>query len=171
MPRKLIKIMSAAILILLGILVLIMGIQESEFGNIKKYDKKSGDKSFSNMVAPGRTDRSRHDQSVKLEGNSRANLGDFNFNIAGDKTLVANISLKYKSTKEEKDWFGDSNDIEDEIIKKSVLLRDATINTMIGNKRATINSEKIRRELKKSINENLTCGEVEEVYFNKFLIQ
>ena len=170
MPRKVIKILSFTILFLIGVLFIILGIQKSEFWNIKKYDKSDG-KSFANMVAPGRTDKSRHDQTVKIEGNSRANLGDFNFNIAGDKTLVANISLKYKSTSEKSSWFADSDDIENEIIKKSVLLRDATINTMIGSNRATINSEKIRKELKKNINKNLTCGEVEEVYFNKFIVQ
>ena len=171
MPRKLIKIMSMMILFLMMVLMIILGIQESEFSKIKKYDKDNGGgKSFSNMVVPGRTKQKTFSSSVTIEGNSRANLGDFRFNVDEDKTLVANISLVYKSTKKDDDWFG-SDDIEEELVKKSILLRDAAINTMIGNKRATIESRKIRNELKKNINENLKCGEVEEVYFNKFLIK
>jgi len=172
MPRKIIKIMSMIILILLGAVVIILGIQESDFSNIKKYDDKTNSaRDIMSLSKQKRSNMQRHDRSVKIESDTIANLGDFNFNIADNKTLVANISLKYKSDSENSGWFNNKDSVDVEIIKKSVLLRDAVINTMIGNDRATVNSERIRKELKKSINKNLTCGEVEEVYFNKFLIQ
>jgi len=173
MPRKIIKIITTIILILLGIVVVILGIQQSDFSKIKKYDKK--DSSLpENMMSSTKqkiADKQRHNRGVRLKGNNMASLGDFNFNIARGKTLIANITLKYKSNKEDTSWFGDDENIENEIIKKSVFLRDAAINTMMGNTRAEANSEKIRRELKRELNKNLRCGEIEEVYFNKFIIQ
>ena len=42
---------------------------------------------------------------------------------------------------------------------------------MLGNPIATANSEKMRKELSDTLNENLSTGEVIEVYFNKFIIQ
>jgi len=84
-------------------------------------------------------------------------------------TLMNILESVFRSTIKRR--FGDDENIENEIIKKSVFLRDAAINTMMGNTRAEANSEKIRRELKRELNKNLRCGEIEEVYFNKFIIQ
>ena len=170
MPKKIIKIMLTIILLLIGLLIIIIGIQQSDFSKIKKYDQKSSG-GFAGLAASRDSDKTRHDRSVRIQGDNMATLGDFNFNIAGDKTLIANITLKYKANEDRASWFESKKDIEAEILKKSILLRDAAINTMIGNDRASIDSKRLRRELKKNINKNLSCGEVEEVYFNKFLIQ
>ena len=59
----------------------------------------------------------------------------------------------------------------EEILKKSVILRDAAINTMLGNSVATANSKKMRKALKDTLNEQLSDSEIEEVYFNQFIIQ
>jgi len=169
MPKKLIKIMTILIIFLFVAIVVILGLQQSDFGKIKKYDKSSSS-GFASLASKG-TDKTRHDRSVSIQKNNVASLGDFNFNIAGGKTLIANISLKYKSTNKSDELFSSEDSIEDEIMAKSVFLRDAAINTMIGNTRATADSKRVRKELKKNLNESLRCGEVEEVYFNKFIIQ
>ena len=165
--------MTTLMLLLIGVVVVILGIQQSDFSNIKKYDKN--DKSpREQMMSPVKKQMAagrRHDRSVKITGNNMASLGDFNFNVAGGKTLIANISLKYKSTQKDSGWFSSKETIENEIMQKSIFLRDAAINTMIGNDRATIDSKRLRKDLKKNLNEALRCGEVEEVYFNKFILQ
>lgn len=169
--REIIKKASIFILSLIVILLLILGVQTSKFSDIKKYD--SQDKSPRDIMAQAKRSSIRSNGlEVTIKSDTIANLGDFTFNIADDKKLVANISLKYKANDEDSSWFGDNNDkIKNEILKKSVILRDAAINTMLGSSTADVNSEKMRKTLKETLNKNLSSGEVEEVYFNQFIIQ
>ncbi len=173
MPKKLIKIMTTIVFALIGLVIVILGIQQSDFSNIKKYDKndKTPREQMMSPLKKSTANARRHNRNVAITGNNMATLGDFNFNVAGGKTLIANISLKYKSTQKERGWFESGDTIEKEIIQKSIFLRDAAINTMIGNDRATIDSKRLRKDLKKNLNETLRCGEIEEVYFNKFILQ
>ena len=97
-----------------------------------------------------------------------ANLGDFSMNVNGGKILTANISLKYKD-KPSSSFFS-SNDTKAEIIQKGAILRSAVINAIHGS-HTTANSDKIKDEIKHNLNQHLSEGEVEEVYFNKFIIQ
>jgi len=163
---QVIKTISTIIFSIIIILLLALGIQDSDFGNIKKYD--SSGKSPREMMTKFINSSG---MQVSITNDEVANLGDFVFNIAGDRKLIANKSLKYKSTVKDNSWFRNKDDIKKEIIKKSVILRDATIHTMLGNPIATANSEKMRKELKDTLNKNLSTGEVIEVYFNKFIIQ
>ena len=168
------KIIKKAILIVVSLIVLllvILGLQTSKFGDIKKYDSKKSPRETVSKIIRSST-KSSSGMQVTIESNNIANLGDFVFNISGDRKLIANISLKYKSKKEDGSWFNNNNnEIEKEILKKSVILRDSTIDTMLGSSISTANSEKMRKTVKETLNKNLSNGEVEEVYFNQFIIQ
>ena len=85
--------------------------------------------------------------------------------------LIADISLKYKPVTDDSSWFSSEDNIENELLKKSVILRDTAINTIMGDSIETADSDKMRYLLQDSLNNKLLHGEVEEVYFNKFIIQ
>ncbi|MCF6340466.1 MAG: flagellar basal body-associated FliL family protein [Sulfurimonas sp.] len=163
---QIIKTVSTIVFSIIVLLLLALGVKNSDFGNIKKYDNSG--KSPRDMITKS---ISSSGMQVSITNDEIANLGDFIFNIAGDRKLIANISLKYKSNTKDNSWFGSKDDIKKEILKKSVILRDSTINTMLGNPIATANSEKMRKELSDTLNKNLSTGKVIEVYFNKFIIQ
>ena len=165
--REILKKASLIVLSLIVILLLILGIKSSDFGKIAKYDKQ--DQSSPRERMSKSSYLSRNGMQVVIVNDYMANLGDFTFNISGDRKLIANIALKYKSN--DSGWFSSKNDIKKEIIKKSVILRDAAIDTMLGNSVETANSDTIRKALKNTLNKKLTEGQVEEVYFNQFIIQ
>ena len=97
-----------------------------------------------------------------------ANLGDFTINIADGKKLIANISLKYKDHKESS-WLSGSA-TEAEILKNGPVLRSAVVSAISGSN-ATMHNNKMKKNIKDSLNKYLSNGEIEEVYFNKFIIQ
>jgi len=166
---KIIKNASLIVLALIVILLLILGIKSSKFGKIKKYDIE--DESPREMMSHYRHPSNKSNgMQVTIRSNTEANLGDFTFNISGDRKLVANISLKYKPNREDDSWFNNKDSIKKEILKKSVILRDAAINTMLGHS-ANVDSEQMRKALKNTLNKNLSSGKIEEVYFNQFIIQ
>ena len=165
-------IVKAAIVVatLLVILLLILGLKSSKFSQIKKYDEK--DTSPRQMVSAliGSSHRADDSMKIKIENDTIANLGDFTFNISQDRKLIANISVKYKANTSN-DWLDSEKDIKKELIKKSDILRDITINTMLGSPIAAANSNKMRKSLKNALNKSLYNGKIQEVYFNQFIIQ
>ncbi len=167
------KIIKNAIIVVLSLIVvlfLILGVLSSDFTKLKKYDvagKSPRDAVYNRTILSSLS----NGMKVSISSDSKANLGDFVFNISGDKKLIANISIKYKPVKSEESWFNDSDEIKQEILKKGVILRDATINTMLGYSTASANNEKMREKLKETLNKTLTTCEIEEVYFNQFIIQ
>lgn len=98
-----------------------------------------------------------------------ANLGDFTMNISGDRKLTANISLKYKN-KKSNNWLNDNN-VEDEIMGKGDVLRSAVINVISNSKNARVTNKDMKKELIKNMNKYLSDGKIEEVYYNRFIIQ
>lgn len=168
--KKIIKNISVIIVLLIVILLLVLGVQTSKFSTLKKYeiDKFSKDIMSNSITAPSRFS---NDTQVTITGNNVINLGDFTFNISENKKLIANISLKYRAKNDDKNWLNSEDDIKKEILKKSAILRDATINAMMGKPKVAIKSEKMRKAIKNALNKKLFSAEVEEVYFNKFIIQ
>ena len=167
---KIIKNSIIAVLSLIVILLLILGVLSSDFTKLQKYDvggKSPRESLYNRTILSGLS----NGMKVSISSDSKANLGDFVFNISGDKKLIANISIKYKPLADDDSWFGNSDEIKQEIIKKGVILRDATINTMLGYSAASANNEKMREKLKETLNKTLTTCEIEEVYFNQFIIQ
>lgn len=170
--RKILINASYGVAALIVILLLILGIQSSDFTKLQKYDiegKAPRESISSNKAVP--TSVLRNGMQVTIGSDNQANLGDFVFNISGDRKLITNISMKYKSSKKRGSWFSDKNDIKEEILKKSVILRDSTINTMLGYSMVNANNEVMRKALQETLNKNLEYSEVEEVYFNQFIIQ
>ncbi|MCF6310727.1 MAG: flagellar basal body-associated FliL family protein [Sulfurimonas sp.] len=163
--KIIIKNASIVVLLLIILLLMVLGVQNSDFGKIKKYNSKDG--SPRDMMTKFINSSG---MQVTVANNNMANLGDFTFNIAGDRKLIANISLKYKSIKDDS-WFSGGDETKKEILNKSAILRDAAINTMLGSSVATANSKKMRKALRNTLNNNLSSAEVEEVYFNEFIIQ
>lgn len=177
--RHIVKQLITGIVVVIFLLLTAIGVISSDFNKIKKFDasdnKNKTEASHKKEAMNAKVKHQFHRaKSMKIElnrDNSIANLGEFTFNISEDKKLIANISIKYKAKKSS--WFSFVNDknIKEELLKKSVILRDATIDTMIGNANANANSKQMRADLKNNINEVLVEGEIEEVYFNKFIIQ
>lgn len=155
---------------LIGLLLMTIGVLTSDFNKIKKFDKK--DKSARQLISSKLQYNQMHKTDIEIDSNNNtAHLGDFTFNVGEKNILIANISLKFKSNKNNKQWIGDGDDIEQEIVKKSTILKDAVIDTMIGNQYTSADSQGMKREIKRNINTKLSSGEVEEVYFNKFIFQ
>ncbi|MFT7005093.1 MAG: flagellar FliL protein [Sulfurimonas sp.] len=176
MFNKIIRITIWVIITLLVVLLLAYGASKSDFNNLKKYDEQ--DNSLSNIRAemqnPSKEKKKLakdryYTTTVKVQSSTMANLGDFTMNISGDRKLIANISLKYKSNKDSS-WLG-NNSAKEEIMNKGDVLRSAVISAISGSDNVKISNTRMKKNLVKNINKYLSDGEVEEVYFNKFIIQ
>jgi len=154
------------IIFLLGIAY---GIGQSDFTKIKKYDENKAairsDMSISKSKQKFAKSR-RYSNEVEVFSNGMVSLGDFIINIADSRKLVANISVKYSNDEK---WYDLSHE-SDEMQEKSIVLRNAVINALYG-VTAETNSDKIKDKIKHNLNGYLSTGKVEEVYFNKFIIQ
>ncbi|MDA7816674.1 flagellar basal body-associated FliL family protein [Sulfurimonas sp.] len=156
--KKAIYIVSALILILLAT----VGVLTSEFKKIKKFDNDK--QSLRSMITSIRKGSNKH-YSTKVSvdpTNQTASLGDFTFNIANEKMLILNISMNYVEN---------AGDIQEEIETKGDILRDAVINTMLSKFDVNSNEHAMKREIKRELNSELSEGEVDEIYFNKFIYQ
>jgi flagellar protein FliL len=176
MFNKAIKTLIGIIVALIVVLLLAYGVSKSEFSNLKKYDEKDNSISDvrSRMQAPSKlkqkiAEERYYTTKVRIKGSGMANLGDFTVNIAGGRKLTANISLKFKE-KKGNSWLS-GNSVEDEIVAKGVILRSAVISTISGSRDASVANNLMKKELVNNINKNLSDGEVEEVYFNRFIVQ
>lgn len=167
--KKIFKRTVILIILILVVYSIYIGLRDSEFANIKKYNTngKSPREIMADFLS---SDSENYSTRVTIKSDTVANLGDFEFNIAGDKKLIANISLKYYSYNKES-RFNDDNSIKKEILNKAIILRDTAINTMLGSTKVRADSDRMRKDLKDAINKNLKNGQVKEVYFNKFIIQ
>lgn len=175
MLKKIIKIFIWALVVALVILLIIFGVSKSDFKNLKKYNEEEyGINNVREMMQNPSKKKQEiakerfYTNRVTIKSSTMANLGDFTINIDGDKKLILNISLKYKN-KSSNSWLS-TNSVENEILAKGDILRDAVINTFSNSKNARVTNNRMKIELAKSINAYLSNGEVEEVYFNRFLI-
>lgn len=119
--EKIIKTAIIVVLSLIVVLLLILGVLSSDFTKLKKYD--AAGKSPREILQSTHTSSTFNDgMRVSISSDTKANLGDFVFNISGDKKLIANISIKYKPVKKENSWFSNNDEIKQEILKKGVVL-------------------------------------------------
>ncbi|MCK9492334.1 MAG: flagellar basal body-associated FliL family protein [Sulfurimonas sp.] len=176
MLQKIITIIIWLVIASLLILLIIYGVSTSDFKNLKKYENE--DYGISNvrdkMQNPSKKKQEFakerfYTNRVTIKSSTMANLGDFTVNIAGDKKLILNISLKYKN-KDGNSWLS-TNGVKNEILVKGDVLRDAVIHTFSNSNSARATNNKMKKELVQNINAYLSEGEIEEVYFNRFLIQ
>jgi len=156
----------ALIIFLIGIAY---GINSSDFSKIKKYDEP--DSNTPKSSAPISKEKQRYaaaryyTTSVTVQDNGMISLGDFTMNLADGKVLTANISIKYADNSDS--WFSSE---ESKIVSKSSVLRSSVINAMHGSTART-NSSDVKDRIKDNLNSHLREGEVEAVYFNKFIVQ
>jgi len=163
--RDIIKKIVITVILIIVILLLVLGIQSSDFSKLKKYDFGKSSNGFLQQASSFKS----NSMEVSIVSKNEVNLGDFVFNVQGDKKLIANISVIHKA-KNNKAFIDNTGD---EFIEKGAILRDATINAMldIKNLEMNINNNKIKDTIKNRLNKNLQNSSVEEIYFNIFIIQ
>ena len=87
--------------------------------------------------------------------------------------LLSNDSNRYLKCKIDLEL--DSPRVQEEISKKLPVIRDLTIGVLSSKTIEEIQTlkgkDKLKREIRKKINEILTKGEIKNVYFTKFVIQ
>jgi len=95
-------------------------------------------------------------------------LGDFTTNMAthdrAGKFVRVEVRLKMSD-----------EDLADELKEKNIVLRDAVIDAMSLKRFSEVSTEKgkmaLKEEVKNRLNSILADGDIEEVYFTKFIIQ
>ena len=159
--RDVLKNIIITIILIVVVLLLILGVQNSDFSKLKKYNISKSQGGFFGSKADS--------VEVSIVNKNQVNLGDFVFNVAENRKLIANISIIHKP----KNSANLIDNASDEFIKKGTFLRDATINAMLESKNfeMNVNNNKIKDNIKNRLNKNLENSVVEEVYFNKFIIQ
>ena len=169
--ENIIKTAIKVIVVFIILLLLAYGVSKSDFNNIKKYDEKDDSQRtelpMSKQKSKSAQER-RFSTKVVISGGDLANLGDFELNIQGGKKLVMNMSLKFKDNNKNKGWFS-SSDVKQEIVTKGVVLRSTVIDTLSHYNNVDINNEKMQESLIQNMNNYLSEGEVEQIYFNKYL--
>ena len=141
----------------------------SDFSKIKKYDEddKTPRKDMPISKEKQRYAAARYyTTAVEVKDNGMISLGDFTMSLSNGKVLTANISVQYKNNS---NWFAKAKE-ESDIVSKSGVLRNSVINAIHGTSAST-NSQDVKDRIKQNLNQYLSDGEVEEVYFNKFIIQ
>ena len=167
--RKLQKIISVTIAVLILslilLLVIIPGIQDSQFSKLKKYntDKSIGEA----LKRKQQIADSRYYQTsgfVESEDARIYRIGDFTTNVRGDskKKLILNVSVQYSN-----------DDLPSELQMKNPVVRNAIIGVCSDAQylKSGRGKDLLKENLKKELNQVLQEGSIDEVYFNKFIIQ
>jgi len=168
------KIIRKAIQLVITLIILLLlayGVSKSDFNNIKKYDESDDSKKLEvpmsgekRKMAQGR----RFSTKVVVNSDSMANLGDFELNIQGGKKLIMNMSMEFKNNNKNDSWFSSSS-VKKEIVKKGAVLRSSVIDTLSHYNNVDIHNEKMQESLIKNMNNYLSDGEIEKIYFNKYI--
>lgn len=150
------------------LVAIIYGVSLSDFTKIRKYDEPEKKHKEIPITKEKQQFAKAHNYNtkIKVQENGLINLGDFTMNLADNKMLIANISIKYRDDSE---WYSLSAEQEN-FSKKSSVLRNAVIRAMYKTTAST-NDAVVKARIKNSLNSYLHDGEVEAVYFNKFIIQ
>lgn len=159
MNRNKIRYFAIVGIVLVMLLVLIVyAISNSSFnfkGNALKQKSKSG----LGYIRMGRVDFKAQD--IFFLGNFTANMAT---NDRAGKFVVVELRLKMSDT-----------DMAEELKEKNIRLRDAVIDEMSLKRFSEVATEKGKLAMKENIRERLNGivqeGQVEEVYFTKFIIQ
>jgi len=147
-----------AIILIMFVVIVVYAVTNSAFnfkGNTLKQKQKVG----MGYVRTGRVEYKAKDVFF---------LGDFTTNMAthdrAGKFVRVEVRLKMSDT-----------DLADELQDKNIVLRDAVIESMSLKRFSEVSTEKgkmvLKEDIKTRLNGILKDGEVEEVYFTKFIIQ
>lgn len=167
------KVLQVAIFIIVTAIVLILlayGVSKSDFSKIKKYDELDTDSNTPVSALKAKLIKELYyTKKVKIINNSTANLGDFTVNLSDKDQLVMNISIKFRGQKSDS-WLG-GDSIKQEILDKGDVLRNSVIYTISNNRYATVKNDALKRKLVQNMNKYISKGEIEALYFNRFIIQ
>ena len=147
-----------AIVLLMLLVLIIYAVSNSSF-NFKGNTLKQKTKTGLGYVRTGRTDFNAPD--VFFLGNFTANMAT---NDRAGKFVVVEVRLKMSDT-----------DMAEELKDKNIRLRDAVIDEMSLKRFSEVATEKGKLAMKENIKQRLNGivqeGQIEEVYFTKFIIQ
>ena len=159
MNRNKIRLFAIVGIILLMILVLMIYAVSNSAFNFKGNTLKQKTKTGLGYVRTGRTDFKAPD--VFFLGNFTANMAT---NDRAGKFVVVEVRLKMSDP-----------DMAQELKDKNIRLRDAVIDEMSLKRFSEVATEKGKIAMKNNIQERLNGivqeGQIEEVYFTKFIIQ
>lgn len=159
MNRNKIRFFAVVAIILLMILVLMIYAVSNSAFNFKGNTLKQKSKTGLGYVRTGRTEFKAPD--VFFLGNFTANMAT---NDRAGKFVVVEIRLKMSD-----------KDMAQELKDKNIRLRDAVIDEMSLKRFSEVATEKGKLAMKENIRERLNGivqeGQIEEVYFTKFIIQ
>lgn len=159
MNRNKIRFFAVVAIILLMILVLMIYAVSNSAFNFKGNTLKQKSKTGLGYVRTGRTEFKAPD--VFFLGNFTANMAT---NDPAGKFVVVEIRLKMSD-----------KDMAQELKDKNIRLRDAVIDEMSLKRFSEVATEKGKLAMKENIRERLNGivqeGQIEEVYFTKFIIQ
>ena len=171
MSNKSVKIITFAIIFGVLAAIVIFAVYPAKYSAPKKYNESMFSQGSAVKMTKGKQKmarRRRHDTKVRILNDNTASMGDFIFNSGGNTKIVANISLKFKNSK---DGWLNSSEGKEEIVKRGVILRSAIIDTMMDNHGLKTNDDRIKAKLLDNINYHLSDATATEIYFNKFIVQ
>ena len=139
----------------------VYGYITSDFSKIKKYDGNAREE-FKAKIAK----ELYYSTKVRIQSDGMLHLGHFEINIASNKTLIANISLKY--TVPDDTW--KNSKAKNEILKNGPVIRNMIIETILNKKAKDILNYRVKNEIISNINPYLTHTKIEAIYFNEFVV-
>ena len=150
-------------LLIFGILLalVIYAFKTSDFSNLDKV-RDGMDTKLKAKIAKKRY----YNTDVKVKDNGLLNLGDFEINIGHGQKLITNISAKYHKP----DGWGMSTGIDNELLSKGSIIRNAVIEAIMNKKESDVRSYRVKTEIIDNINSTLSSTRVEKIYFNKLII-
>ena len=153
------------ILAIVLVLVIIPGVQDSQFSKLKKYNTEES--LGEALKHKQQLADSRYYQTtghVESPDAKIYRIGDFTTNVRGNskKKLILNLSVQYSDS-----------DTPAELKSKNPVIRNAIIETCSDAQylQSLRGKELLKQNLKEALNGIISEGEVTEVYFNRFIIQ
>ncbi len=161
MPKKTKNIIYIILTIIIVITLAIYGYMTSEFSKIKKYDNNIRDDIKSKIA------KQRHySTEAKIINDGILHLGHFEINIANNKKLIANISIKYNIPKS----IWKNSKAKKEMLKNGPVIRNIVIETILNKTSYEIISYRVKNKIINNINPYLTNTKIEAIYFNEFIV-
>ena len=162
MPKKIKNIIYTILSLTALIALSVYGYMTSDFSKIKKYDNNNIRDDFKSKIAKERY----YTTKVKIKNDGMLHLGNFEINIANDKKLIANISLKYTIP----DDIWKNSKAKKEMLSNGAVIRNITIETILNKESNDIFNYKVKNEIIDNINPYLTNTKIEAIYFNEYIV-
>ena len=162
MSSKIKNIVYFILISMVIIMITIYGYITSDFSKIKKFTGTSTHTNLKTKIAKKRY----YSTDVNIENDGVLHLGDFEINIASDKKLVANISLKYTIPKDV--W--QNSKAKNEMLDNGPVIRNIIIETILNKESNNIINYRVKNEIINNINPFLTHTKIEAIYFNEFIV-